>query len=185
MDQASAIDKVKPLVRAVSRRVSRDWDGIGDPEDVESEIWLELLAESSESYVVTLAELPDANRQAAVNQIGRHVAERMREDYYTFSGNYTYDVDEVRTLLERGILDQDGFSTTFMRSEAVDVQVGMERLLERNSDYWASIVNYYKLGERFSSTDSASKMRLMRAREGLTREMNGSRRAAEVEYGGR
>lgn len=183
MDQASAIDKVKPLVRAVSRRVSRDWDGIGDPEDVESELWLELLAESSESYVVTLAELPDANRQAAVNQIGRHVAERMREDYYTFSGNYTYDVDEVRTLLERGILDQDGYSTTFMRSEAADVQVGMERLLERNSNHWAAITNYYKLG--IPCPEAGDRVTLGRARVSLTREMNGSRRAAEVEYGGR
>lgn len=183
MDQASAIDKVKPLVRAVSRRVSRDWDGIADPEDVENEMWIALLGESADTYVIELAELDDANRQAAVNKIGRHVAEAMRDQYYTFSCNYTYEVDEVREMLERGILEQDGYSSRFMQSESVDFQVGMERLLERNSNYWAAITNYYKLG--IPNEDATGRKNLARAREGLTREMNGSRRAAEVEYGGR
>ena len=179
-----AIRKIEPLVRSVAKKVSKDWDGIAEPEDVEQEIWMELLAESSEDWLLLLAELPDKNRTAAVNRIGRHVAERMREHYYQFSGNYTYDVDEVRELLEWGIHDFDGYSTRlFLQSEAADYTVGMERLKDRNSNYWAIIVNYYQLGQ--PAGDGTARKELSRAREALTREMNGARRSAEAEYGGR
>lgn len=179
-----AIANVRPLVKAVARRVAKDWDGIAEPEDVENEIWMELLAESGEDYVITLAGLDAPSRQSALNRIGRHVAERMREDYYTFSGNYTYDADEVRALLEMGALeDWDGMATTLLHSEVVDIQIGMDRLNERNSEYWAAIINYYKLALPLDG--EAGKKRIQRAREALTREMNGARRVAEVEYQGR
>lgn len=185
MERSEAVTSLVPLIRAVARKVAGDWDGIAEPDDVEQEIWMELLAESSYEYVITLAEMEAASQQYVVNRVGRHVGQRMREDYYQFSGNYTYDTEEVRELLERGALEESDGLTKLSRSEVADVQIGMDRLKERSSAYWAAIMNYYVHCLPIDYSTSTEKNMLQRARAALTSEMNGTRRQAEAEFGGR
>jgi len=192
-------DKLIRHIRNVSRNVAFGWPGVVDEEDLEQMIRVRIL-EAGPKYYNSLLEMDKAARETLLAKIGHQIATQERDDYELFTGNYKYSWDEMDHLLEKeGVLShalhelqtvspdypgQDKVKGGPANSlghdgdvvvEAMDLLEALDRIKDRNSDYYAVLVNKYKYGiqpERWSSEEK----RLARAKRALLSEMNASYR---------
>lgn len=163
--------KLQKIVRKAAEEAVRKWPGVIDKEDVEQDVML-ILAESP-ATVRGILDADDAlAHRLAVKLCHREAAQEMT-DYDHFTGQFTYDTEMVKALLEHGVLtwDVQGFS-----DELVDLMDALERMAWEKSPYVDPILRRYVDGEKPGPTDSAAKMKLSRAVESLTQHMNRTRR---------
>lgn len=173
--------EIMPLVRKAAQSVAAQWPGIVEADDVEQEIYVNLL-ELKEENLRRLVDEFDRDGLVKVfkERQGHQVAARYRNDFELFSGNYRYSGEEVRSLLESGALV---FADEMTVTERVDLTNAMQRLDETSPQYADIIFQRYAEDKRFG-TDSAEKKMLRRALQALTREMNRSFNKATAEHEG-
>ena len=160
--------EIMPLVRKAAQSVAAQWPGIVEADDVEQEIYVNLLG-LKEEHLRRLVDEFDRDGLVKVfkERQGHQVAARYRNDFELFSGNYRYSGEEVRSLLESGALV---FSDELTATERVDLMAAMERLQETSPQYAEALFRRYAEGipDRGKS-DEHARLRAIRA---LTREMN-------------
>lgn len=98
----SYIDNVLPDMRRAARTVAAKWPQVTTEEDMTNTLVVHFM--EAPGALQTLAELPSDKRVARLTAIGHERASAERDDREVFSGQFTYSVDEVKQLLERGAL---------------------------------------------------------------------------------
>jgi len=160
-------------IQRAARSVAYKWPQVTSAGDMANEIWLRLV--ESKGSVQTLAAMSPDERAACLVKIGHQIASGMRDDLDYFSGQFTYSVQEVRTLLEKDVLCYEvaGFSAA-----THDIWSALGRVSPR---YRELLYRKYRDGETFTK-NSAEERAVVRAVESLTRMMNRSRKTDEYEY---
>ncbi|WP_280350416.1 hypothetical protein [Nocardia abscessus] len=170
-----ALEALRPVIRRAARSVAYQWPEVADADDIEQGIYLRLL--ESPGSVEKINEMEDAARYRAVVGIGHQLASEERDDYSHFSGNFAYSVDDVKSLLQRGVLS---YPVSGFDSAVVDLRIAMDRLDDVAVDYAASIRSRYLWWE--IPTRSTEKTTLSRALTALADEMNRSNRKRFAEH---
>lgn len=160
-------------LRRAARSVSRKWEQVISEDELYSEMWLHLV--ETPASVVKIHDMRPGQRDGVLTNIGHQIASRARDTYEHFSGQYSYSVDEVRKLLERGALA--GHVASF-EAPTADVLRAAEGL---NARYHAAIVSRYIDGLVPASSSAAEKA-LERAVDSLTNQMNRNRNTDIYEY---
>lgn len=163
-------------IERAARKVALKWPQITSEEDMVQSLVLHFLERLPSLQV--LVELPTDKRLGRLTAIGHEKASAQRDDLEVFSGSFSYSVDEVRRLLERGALDGhvDNFD-----AGVEDVLQGMEALRKKNSNYAMSIIS------RYQTHGEPNRVTLSRGLESLTTLMNRIKATERYEFtnGGR
>jgi hypothetical protein len=154
------MEDIREAVKKAAEIVSRDWVTTLDQDDVEQDIWLELLEDDGLMKEVENSSSP----LTILRHLGNRNASRIVNAYEFYSGQYQYGTKEVRGILEQGVLTTHEFRTT---TEKQDILGGMECLRERNDRYADVIVNRFYWKDRTVDTKTVT-----RAVDALTQEMN-------------
>lgn len=125
-------------VETAAKGASRKWPTL-DWEDIRQDVWVYLL-ENKPEYTKLLKE-EDPSTQ--LRRIAGQRAAMAADVYEFFSGQYEYGTDEVRTLLEMGLITNREAATL---SESTDLSTGMLMLRESNKNYFDAIVEKYVHG---------------------------------------
>lgn len=162
-DQTKELHK---LISKVARNVSREWPDSVEADDIEQDLWVTLLESSA-----TIKGILDADPREAEQMIYRlatREAAKAREAYDYFSGNFNYSVNEVRALLDQGVLIKalEGFDAA-----KADVFEALEVMSWEKSPYTNILI------ERFAEFDTTplnatQRKDLTRAVDELSRRMN-------------
>jgi hypothetical protein len=125
-----------------------------------------LLESPASARTILTAETEAAQRQMVVKLAHQEAGKEMT-DYEHFSGQYTYDTEIVRALLENGALtdDLDGF-----REDIIDLIDALVQMTWEKSVYVDPILKRYVDNDK--PVDSTERSRLSRAIESLTQHMN-------------
>jgi hypothetical protein len=179
-----------PQIRKAARTVAAGWPGVVEQDDMEQELSLHLL--EREGVLQRLFDSEDKERMQALIWWGNQIAKKERADFEVFSGNFRYSVNEVKRLLEDGLLkgvhDSNGESswssadyvnsgesvedTVLTRyTTELDLKHGMNNLADRNKNQASLIVRRHLLGQELQNNERA---RLSDAVKSLTDEMNRS-----------
>lgn len=153
-------------IKRVARNVSSQWPGVVEPDDLEQMIWVHILERPGTQR--DLDGMDEHSRYRTLSKLGHRVASQERADLDHFSGNFRYSVDEVKSVLSRGVLveDIDGFD------EAVfDLMEALKVLVARSPQYADAITSRY--ADQVNPSGDA-KVTLSRALTSLTDEMNKS-----------
>jgi len=161
------VEELESLAGQAARRVAAQWPGTVEKEDLEQEIIVHLLERPG--ALERLFEEPNPQvRQSFLIKMGHQIASDMQADYDRFSGNYLYDAGQVRGFLERQLwLTEEEQSV-----ETLDLEEALGNLADKNSAYYAAVVNRFVHGIIPHTTDSGSFKRIERAVEALTDLMN-------------
>src|SRR5690606_41017042 len=92
--------KLQKIVRKAAEEAIRKWPSMLDKDDVEQDVML-LLTESPAAARTILDAEPAAAHRMAV-KLSHQEAGKQITDYDHFSGQFTYDTDMIRALLEHG-----------------------------------------------------------------------------------
>ena len=171
-------DEFHNEVKSISKSVAREWADVVDFEDLHQDVWVRICS-SSDKYLDELLNMGSTQRMTVLRSFAQRSAQQSRNDYEFFNGNFRYASPEVRFLLEQGVIVKDArdIVTATVR---VDLDEGLTQLAERNSNYYAILVNKYVHGiEPASGTE---RMNLTRAVDKLTSYMNGSHRQSRAEW---
>lgn len=182
-------------VKTAARTTAREWADVIDADDAEQEIW-ERLLDSSKNYVDQVAELTKWERIALLTKIGHQVGMEYRDSYELFSGNHRYGTDQVRVLLEAGVLNRvvdeaiplwelpESIIQKIERtdnetlSEMIDLFDGLRALSKRNEKYARFILAEFRDGQPIHE----HRRQLTRAVDALASAMNNSHRRQVAEY---
>ena len=161
-------------LKSVSRHTAHRWPKSITFDDIE-QLVLEFLMDHSKRNVLKEAVSEDKDRRWMVlRKLANQVASQERRDYEQFSGNFYYSVDEVKSLLEDGILTGDSDDHV---EEGVDLLEAMITLQKRESPYVDVIL------DRFGNFDkSVHHVKVNRALTALTDMMNDSHKARRIAY---
>src|SRR5690606_3210317 len=148
----------------------RKWPGVIDKEDVEQDVMLLLTGSPAAARTILDAEPAVAHRMAV--KLSHQEAGKQITDYDHFTGQFTYDTDMVKALLEHGVLTRDvqGFS-----DELVDLVDALERMTWEKSPYVDVLLKRFVGMETPDRLDTAAHKRISRAIESLTQYMNRTR----------
>lgn len=174
------IEIVLPDMKAAAGRVAKKWPQVTNQEDLFQDLVVHFL--ESPGSLEKLAQLAPNKRLARLVAIGHERASAARDDLEQFSGQFTYSVDEVRKLAQRGAILK---SVEAFHAASVDLQESMATLKNNNKDYWGAIVDRYV--NDTVPAQGAPAMVLSRALESLTKLMNRARASKRYEFtnGGR
>lgn len=163
-----------PTIRRAARSVAFQWPGVVEEDDVEQSIATHLWERPGS--LVKVSQMEDRPQYRAIVGIGHQIASQERTDYDYYKGSYRYGVDEVKSLLKRGVLIEpvDGFYDAVF-----DLMEGLEAMWKRNQRYVDSIVSRY--ADLAYPSSGADKKRLSDALTELTNEMNKSNKRRYVE----
>lgn len=154
-------------VKEAASRASYKWHGLLDADDIEQELWVEILESPA-----TARDLRKADRELVLDLLS-HKADRIcikeRDSYERFSGQFRYSVNEVKTIATE-ILTKPGPVT----EEVIDFMDALERLIVSNPDQ-AEVFLVRYADEQYPSTSAGRKM-LTLARTKMTDYMNRNRR---------
>jgi hypothetical protein len=156
-------------IRRASRSVAFQWPGVVDADDVEQSINLRLM-ESPGSVTAILA-MDEKARYRAIVGVGHQIASAERTDYDHYKGAYRYSADEVKKLLNRGVLTEplEGFN------EAVtDLMEGLESMVLKQPQYVEAVVSRY--ADERPPQSKSEEHALSRGLTALTDAMNKSSR---------
>jgi len=146
-------------VERAAKDVARTWPLL-DWEDLRQEMWVFLLERPNQ-----LAErMADENPGPKLRKIAKQVATEGNSAYEFFSGQYEYGTDEVRGLLEMGVIVRPEETTLI---ESTDLSSGMLALRSFNKNHFDVIVNKYVHG-----IDPTHRKDVTRAIDSLTVLMN-------------
>jgi hypothetical protein len=175
------IEEVMPDIRRAAKKVADKWPSITTQEDMVQTLTVHFL--EAPGALRKLAELTPGKRMGRLVGIGHDKASGERDALDVFTGQFSYSVDEVRKLLERGGLDGqvDGFN-----SAVADLEAAYGELQVKNAEYGKAIWDRYALGI-LPVRKSADARRLERSVDSLTVHMNRVSKSARYEYlnGGR
>lgn len=146
-------------VETAARGAGRKWPTL-DWEDVRQDVWVYLLENPSEHTKLLSEEDPSTQLRRIAGQRAAMAADL----YEFFSGQYEYGTDEVRTLLEMGLITNREAATL---SESTDLSTGMLMLQSSNRSYFDLIVNKYVHG-----MEPKFRVEITRAIDSLTVLMN-------------
>lgn len=122
-------------VEKAARDISRKWPTI-DWEDTRQDIWVQLLERPNQLAQALEEEDPGVRlRKLAAQSVAEEI-----NTYEFFSGQYEYGTDEVRTLLEMGLITNREVATL---TESTDLSTGMLMLKDRNKGQFNIIVDKY------------------------------------------
>lgn len=162
-------------VSEASRRASAKWHGLLESEEIESEIWIQIMESPA-----TANDLRDKDHTLVFDLLCRY-ADRIcigeRDDYEHFTGNFRYSVNEAKVLVEEYFLRNE---EEFM-VDLVDVEIALDQLLEINQRQYEAIFRRYALGETPGS-DKSFKNALSRGLTHLTDLMNRNYKERERDY---
>jgi len=175
-DGLEYIETVLPDIKKAAQRVSKKWPQVTTEDDLFQDLVVHFL--EAPGSLEKLAGLSPSDRLARLVAIGHERASGARDTLEVFSGQFTYSVDEVRKLAERGAVlgEVPGFNAA-----VVDFQASLALLKSRNRDYWSVIVDRYAEGKEASSI-AAERVLLQRAMDSLTTLMNRARATQRYEY---
>ncbi len=188
-------DDLHGEIKRAAKTVALEWPDVIGPDDLEQEIWINLL--ESRGAIDQLVLLDLTVQRAYLRKIGRQIASRERDNYAVFSGQVQYSGEDVLKLLQnRGLhtwedvvntsvivtnkMNEDNRTKIHKNSsrpdddtvDRIDLRDAMDRLKIRNSDYWAALMNFYLFG--MPVQDTRGRNRIARARRALLDEMNRS-----------
>lgn len=162
-------------VKAAARRASNNWYGLMEPDEIEQELWVEILESPA-----TAGKLADSDPNHITDLLAR-MADRIcikeRDAYEHFTGNYRYSVNEAKALIEEFFL-RDGES---LLVDFVDVDVAFVRLMEENQKQADAVFRRYALGET-PGEDKSFENALRRGLTHLTDLMNRNFKERERDY---
>lgn len=161
--------EVIKTVKKVARSVAFQWPETITADDLEQDLFIEVLRTASTERAITEAE-PGA-RYKMLARLAHRCAGKQRDDYDHFTGNYRYSVDEVKRLLSAGALDReaiDGFD-----SASLDLEQSITCLWAQTATYAESITTRYS-GEWKVPDSGAAQVRLSEGLTSLTDGMNRS-----------
>lgn len=161
-------EKLVDAVQREARLAERRWNKIIEADDIEQELWLFLLENKSSQRFLETAE--PAQVAAALKTRADTICSKERLDLDHFSGNYHYTPGEVRDLLD----DLGAEYDVHEADEKIDLQLGLDDLLQYHPEHFETLERVYHQGEEFSST-SAERMQKSRAVDKLTEIMNRKR----------
>jgi hypothetical protein len=174
------IEEVMPDIRRAAKKVADKWPSITTQEDMIQTLTVHFL--EAPGALKKLAELTPGKRMGRLIGIGHDKASGERDALDVFTGQFSYSVDEVRKLLERGGLDGQvgGFN-----SAVADLEAAYGELQVKNAGHGKALWDRYALG--IKPAQGAPAMVLSRALESLTVHMNRVSKSARYEYlnGGR
>lgn len=122
-------------VEQAARGAGRKWPTL-DWEDIRQDVWVYLLENKPEMEKLLLEEDPSTQLRRIASQRAAMAA----DVYEFFSGQYEYGTDEVRTLLEMGLITNQEAATL---TESTDLSTGMLMLKDRNKGQFNIIVDKY------------------------------------------
>lgn len=175
------LDKIEPLMRHINKAakfIGFQWAGVTNEDDSKQSISLHLLERPGS--VDKILNMDDKAQYRAIVGIGHQIASAERADYDIYKGSYRYNVAEVKSVLELGVLTEgiDGWD------EAVhDLMEALEALTVKAPQYQDAILKRYADFE--TPSDKAEKNALNRGLSALVEEMNKSnkRRFSERDDG--
>lgn len=122
-------------VEQAARGAGRKWPTL-DWEDIRQDVWVYLLERPNQLEKLVAEEDPSTELRRVAGQ----QAAMSADVYEFFSGQYEYGTDEVRTLLEMGLITNREAATL---SESTDLSTGMLMLKDKNRAYFDTIVDKY------------------------------------------
>ena len=159
--------KLRETIKKAAQSVAYNWPGIVDTDDAEQMITLKLL--ESPRSIDKILEMDRAAQYRAVVGIGHQIASKERADYDHFKGSYRYSVKEVKDALQAGVLVED---FDHFQDVVFDLIEGLTTLTKRSPQYVDAILDRY--ADFNIPPKGAAAVRLSRALEALTTEMNKS-----------
>lgn len=161
-------EKLSEAVVREARLAERRWNKIIDHDDIEQEIWLWLLERPSVQE--QLRQANPAELAAVFKKSADQICSKERLDLDHFSGNFHYTPGEVRDLLEELGAAYDVHEA----DEKIDLQLGLDDLLQYHHEYFEVIEQVYHRGETVENADPRRKVK-DRAVDKLTEIMNRKR----------
>lgn len=125
-------------VETAARGSARKWPTL-DWEDVRQDVWVYLMERPNQ--LEKLAEEEDPSTQ--LRKIAGQQAAMSADVYEFFSGQYEYGTDEVRALLEMGLITNQEAATL---TESTDLSTGMLMLQGKNQNQFNNIVDRFVHG---------------------------------------
>ncbi|QFG12555.1 RNA polymerase sigma factor [Mycobacterium phage Toaka] len=137
-----ALQALYPVIQRAAKSVAFQWPGVVEEDDM-----VQLIAQDlweRPRSLMKLAAQDDAGQYKAVVFWGHRLANQERTDYDHYKGTYKYSVDEVKSLLSRGVLTQDieGFTDA-----VIDLIDGLEAMSPKTPQYVDAITLRYADGE--------------------------------------
>lgn len=144
-------------VDQAARGAGRKWPTL-DWEDIRQNVWVYLLERPNQLDKLTTEEDPSTELRKVAGQQAAQAA----DVYEFFSGQYEYGTDEVRTLLQMGlIVNQEAATLT----ESTDLSTGMLMLKDKNKKMFDVLVGKYVRGiepnRRADTTDAIDKLTIL------------------------
>lgn len=164
----------KTISRA-ARSVAYMWPNIITSEDLQQDLWIEIL--ESPATLKTVIHATENHRFLYLKRMGNRAAGKQRADLEHFSGNFAYSVNDVKKLLSNGALD--GLVDEF-DSAIVDLNIAIGSLTETTPQYTDAIYSRYRDGE--IPSDNAAGIVLSRGLTALTDGMNRSNKRRHAEH---
>lgn len=166
-------DQIHESVANEARYASNRWNGLLEADDIEQMLWEWLLeSPSAQNYLRTANA---AQTKKALSLKADFLCSQERIDYDRFTGNFNYTPADVRRILDR----VSGFAEpTEFDDEKLDLEMGMEHLLEAHPQYHEVIVKRFFLDEQLEG--HAEYMRSERAVDKLASLMNRKRSEREA-----
>lgn len=161
-------EKLVDAVQREARLAERRWNNIIEADDIEQEIWLWMIERPGVQRQLQNAN--PAEIAAVLKRSADQICSKERLDLDHFSGNYHYTPGEVRGLLEEVGAEYDVHEA----DSKVDLQLGLDDLLQYHPNQFDVIERIYHHGEDFSSTGHLRKEKT-RAVDKLTEIMNRKR----------
>jgi len=144
-------------VETAARGSARKWPTL-DWEDVRQDVWVYLLERPNQLDQLVGEEDPSTQ----LRKIAGQQAAMAADVYEFFSGQYEYGTDEVRTLLEMGLITNREAATL---TESTDLSTGMLMLKSSNKKMFDVVVNKYVHGiepnRRADTSDAIDKLTVL------------------------
>lgn len=155
--------KHEATVKRVARQAAFRWNEVMEPDDIEQELWLFVMA--SPSVQRYLDQHSEGENSKALKRKADYICSQERLSYEFFSGNFHYSTQEVAWLF-----DTLACGDELEVEEKIDLGEAVDTLLEAYPQHYESVQKYFVAGERAES--AAERKRKSRALEKLTTTMN-------------
>lgn len=178
----SYIEEVLPDIKKAAEVVAKKWLQVTTEEDLFQDLILHFL--ESPGSLEKLSELEKDKRQAWIIRIGHQRASKARDEFSAFSGQFNYSSNEVRKLLESGVLTHR--RNAKFTASVTDLLTAMDLLKVKSAQYHQALVERY-VDKVKHPKGSPHYQRLYRAVDALTTRMNRLQRSETYDYlnGGR
>ena len=175
VDAGPLYERLSEPIKRASLSVAINWYGLLSEDDIEQEIWVEILESPATARDLTNAD-PDLLVDLLIHKANR-ICIKERDNYEHYSGNYRYSVNEIKEIAKQYFVR----SGEEIVAEFIDFEAGFARLEEDNPTYAEAIVRRYALGEMTTGKSAYSKAHQHGVTK-LTNLMNRNFKQREYEY---